>query len=33
MGDLGRIHQLIIPIGDYKMIFNLEAIAYAAAAT
>jgi F-type H+-transporting ATPase subunit a len=27
MGDLGRIHQLIIPIGDYKMIFNLEAIA------
>ena len=27
MGDLGRIHQLIIPLGNYKMTFNLEAIA------
>jgi F-type H+-transporting ATPase subunit a len=26
MGELGRIHQLIIPIGDYRMTFNLEAI-------
>ena len=26
MRDLGRIHQLIIPIGDYKMTFNLEVI-------
>ena len=26
MRDLGRIHQLIIPLGDYKMTFNLEVI-------
>ena len=26
MGDLGLIHQLIIPIGDYKMTFNIEVI-------
>lgn len=26
MHDLGRVHQLIIPIGDYKMTFNLEVI-------
>ncbi|HIJ57619.1 MAG TPA: F0F1 ATP synthase subunit A [Deltaproteobacteria bacterium] len=26
MGDLGRIHQLIIPLGNYKMTFNLEVI-------
>jgi F-type H+-transporting ATPase subunit a len=27
MGELGLIHQLIIPLGDYKLTFNLEAIA------
>ena len=26
MGNLGRVHQLIISLGDYKMTFNLEAI-------
>jgi F-type H+-transporting ATPase subunit a len=26
MGDLGRIHQLLVSIGDFKMTFNLEAI-------
>ena len=26
MEELGKIHQLIIPFGEYKMIFNLEAI-------
>jgi F-type H+-transporting ATPase subunit a len=26
MGELGKVHQLVIPIGDYKMTFNLEAI-------
>jgi F-type H+-transporting ATPase subunit a len=29
MQDLGRIHQLIVPIGDYQMTFNLEAIVMA----
>ena len=24
MQDLGKVHQLIIPLGDHKMIFNLE---------
>jgi len=27
MEELGRIHQLIIPLGDYRLAFNLEAIA------
>ena len=26
MHDLGRVHQLIIPIGNYKMTFNIEVI-------
>lgn len=26
MGNLGRVHQLIISLGDYKMTFNLEPI-------
>jgi len=26
MEELGKIHQLIIPFGEYKMTFNLEAI-------
>ena len=26
MGELGKIHQLIIPFGEYKMTFNIEAI-------
>jgi F-type H+-transporting ATPase subunit a len=26
MGDLGRIHQLLVPLGDYRMTFNIEAI-------
>jgi len=26
MHDLGRVHQLIVPIGDYKMTFNIEVI-------
>ena len=26
MGELGVIHQLIIPVGGYRMTFNLEAI-------
>ena len=26
MQELGKIHQLIVPIGSYKMTFNLEAI-------
>jgi F-type H+-transporting ATPase subunit a len=26
MGELGKIHQLIIPLGEYKMTFNIEAI-------
>ncbi len=26
MKELGKIHQLIIPFGEYKMTFNLEAI-------
>ncbi|MBW2367077.1 MAG: F0F1 ATP synthase subunit A [Deltaproteobacteria bacterium] len=27
MEELGKIHQLIIPVGGYQMTFNLEAIA------
>ena len=27
MQQLGKVHQLIIPIGEYRMTFNLEAIA------
>lgn len=26
MGNLGRVHQLIVTLGDYKMTFNIEAI-------
>lgn len=26
MGNLGRVHQLIVALGDYKMTFNIEAI-------
>jgi hypothetical protein len=26
MGELGRIHQLIIPVFGYSMTFNLEVI-------
>ena len=26
MEELGKIHQLLIPIGNYKMTFNLEVI-------
>jgi len=26
MGHLGRIHQLIVTVGSYKMTFNIEVI-------